>query len=58
MQLDNIKVKRWKDLVNIFIRQYKFNMDMNPDRSSLQIMEMDNKKSIRKYTQRWHEIVA
>jgi len=35
MQLDNIKVKRWKDLVNVSIRQYMFNMDMNPDRSSL-----------------------
>ena len=29
MQLDNTKVKRWKDLVNVFIKQYKFNMDMN-----------------------------
>jgi hypothetical protein len=28
MWLDNTKVKKWKDLVNAFIRQYKFNMDV------------------------------
>jgi hypothetical protein len=33
-------------------------MDVGPDRSSLQVMEKDNKESIRKYTQRWHEVVA
>jgi len=35
MWLDNTKVKKWKDLVDAFIRQYKFNIDVNPDRSSL-----------------------
>jgi len=35
MQLDNTKLKRWKDLVDTFIGQYKLNMDVAPDRSSL-----------------------
>jgi hypothetical protein len=33
-------------------------MDVGRDRSSLQVMEKDNKESIRKYAQRWHEVVA
>jgi len=55
MRLDNTKVKKWKDLVDAFMRQYKFNIDVGPDRSSLQAMEKDNKESIREYTQRWRE---
>jgi len=42
MQLNNTKVKIWKDLVDTFIRQYKFNMDVGSDRWSLQVMENDN----------------
>jgi hypothetical protein len=56
--LDNTKVKKWKDLVYVFIRQYKFNIDVGLDRSSLQAMKKDNKESIREYTQRWREAVA
>jgi len=52
MRLDNTKVKKWKDLVDAFIRQYKFNMDVGLDRSSLQAMKKDNKESIREYTQK------
>jgi hypothetical protein len=58
MRLDNTKVKKWKDLVDAFIRQYKFNIDVDPGRSSLQAMKKDNKESIREYTKRWHEANA
>ena len=50
MLLDNTKVKKSKDLVDAFIRQYKLNMDAGLDRLSLQAMEKDNKESIREYT--------
>jgi len=36
-------------------RQYKFNIDVGPDRLSLQAMEKDNEESIREYAQRWRE---
>jgi hypothetical protein len=36
------------------MRQYKFNIDVGPDRLSLQAMEKNN-ESIREYTQRWRE---
>jgi hypothetical protein len=58
MRLDNTKVKKWKDLVNAFMRQYKFNIDVGPDRLSLQAMEKGNKESIREYARRWSEVAA
>jgi len=58
MQLNNTKVKKWKDLVDAFMRQYKFNIDVGPDRLSLQAMEKNNKESIREYAQRWSEVAA
>jgi hypothetical protein len=58
MQLDNTKVKKWKDLVDAFMRQYKFNIDVCPDQLSLQAMEKNNKESVREYAQRWSEVAA
>jgi hypothetical protein len=58
MRLDNTKVKKWKDLVDAFMRQYKFNIDMGPDRLNLQAMEKNNKESIREYARRWSEVAA
>jgi hypothetical protein len=55
IRLDNTNIKKWKDLVDAFNKQYKFNMNVDLDRSSLQAMEKDNKESIREYTQRWYE---
>jgi hypothetical protein len=37
IRLNNTKVKKWKDLVDAFMRQYKFNIYMGPDRLSLQL---------------------
>jgi len=36
MRLDNTKVKKWKDLVDAFMRQYKFHIDVGLDRLNLQ----------------------
>jgi len=58
MRLDNTKVKKWKDLVDAFMRQYKFNINVGPDRLSLQAMEKNNKESIREYARRWSEVAA
>ncbi|XP_011036369.1 PREDICTED: uncharacterized protein LOC105133905 [Populus euphratica] len=58
MRLDNTKVKKWKDLVDAFMRQYKFNIDVGPNRLSLQAMEKDNKDSIREYARIWSEVAA
>jgi hypothetical protein len=58
MRLDNTKVKKWKDLVDAFMRQYKFNINVGPDRLSLQAMKKNNKESIREYARRWSEVAA
>jgi hypothetical protein len=58
MRLDNTKIRRWKDLVDAFIKQYKYNMDIAPDRTSLSNLEKMDKESIREYAQRWRESAA
>jgi hypothetical protein len=40
------------------MRQYKFNINVGPDRLSLQAMEKNNKESIREYAWRWSEVAA
>jgi len=58
MRLDNTKIKKWKDLVDAFVKQYKYNMDIAPDRNSLSNLEKRDKESIREYAQRWRDLAA
>jgi len=58
MRLDNTKIRRWKDLVEAFVKQYKYNMDIAPDRTSLSNLGKKDKESIREYAQRWQESAA
>jgi len=58
MRLDNTKIWRWKDLVDAFVKQYKYNMDIALDRTSLSNLEKKDKESIREYAQRWRESAA
>jgi len=58
MRLDNTKIQRWKDLVDAFIKQYKYNMDIAPDITNLSNLEKRDKESIREYAQRWRESAA
>jgi predicted transcriptional regulator of viral defense system len=58
MRLNNIKIRRWKDLVDAFVKQYKYNMDITPYRTSLSNLEKRDKESIREYAQRWQESAA
>ena len=44
--------------MDAFFKQYNYNMDIAPDRTSLSNLEKKNKESIRKYTQRWRESAA
>jgi hypothetical protein len=49
MILDNIKIRRWKDLVDAFVKQYKYNMDITPDRTIFSNLEKNDKESIKEY---------
>lgn len=46
MNLDNTKIKKWKDSVKAFLKQYKFNLQMDLDRTSLMTTEKGSYKLI------------
>jgi len=45
-------------LAEAFLRQYKYNLDMAPDRMQLQGMAMKESESFKEYAQRWRELAA
>ena len=45
-------------LGDAFVKQYKYNMDIALDRTSLSNMERMKKESIREYAQRWRDLAA
>jgi hypothetical protein len=47
MRLDNTKIQRWKDMVDAFVKQYKYNMYITSDRTSLSNLEKKDKENIR-----------
>jgi len=40
------------------VRQYKFNMDVAPDRSDLQAMTQKDDETFREYAQRWRNFAT
>jgi hypothetical protein len=58
IRLDNIKINKWKHLVDAFVKQYKYNMDIAPNRTNKFNLEKRDKESIRKYAQRWRDLAA
>ncbi|XP_054801468.1 uncharacterized protein LOC129305471 [Prosopis cineraria] len=58
MQLDQTKIKRWKDLVDVFMRQYKFNLDTAPTREQLKAMTKKSSESFKEYAQRWRIVAS
>jgi hypothetical protein len=58
MGIDNINIRRWKELVEAFMKLYKFDMDIALDRSNLLVMEKEDNKFVREYAQRWSEKAA
>jgi hypothetical protein len=44
--------------VDAFVKQYKYNMNITPDRTSLSNLKKKDKESIREYAQRWQESAA
>ncbi|RDX82519.1 hypothetical protein CR513_36667, partial [Mucuna pruriens] len=56
--LDNGHIKTWRDLADAFLRQYKYNEDMAPDRSLLQNLSKTDTEGFKDYAQRWRELAA
>jgi hypothetical protein len=49
IQLKRAQVQTWKDLVDAFLKQYKYNLDMAPNRMQLQNLGQTNKETFKDY---------
>ncbi|KAK7316323.1 hypothetical protein VNO77_35276 [Canavalia gladiata] len=58
MHLERSHIRCWKDLADAFLKQYKYNIDMAPDRWELQSMSKKDQESFKEYAQRWRELAA
>ncbi|XP_028223068.1 uncharacterized protein LOC114404171 [Glycine soja] len=58
MNLDSASIRTFNDLGEAFIRQYKYNLDMAPDRDQLRAMTQKKKETFKEYAQRWREVAA
>jgi len=58
MHLEPTRISSWKDLVDASLRQYKYNMDMAPNRMQLQNMAKKSSETFKEYAQRWRELAA
>lgn len=58
MSLEKTHIQSWADLADAFMKQYKYNLDMAPDRRQLQSLSKNDKESFKEYAQRWRELAA
>ena len=58
MSLDKFNIHTFNDLGEAFIRQYKYNVDMAPDRDQLRAMVQKDRESFKEYAQRWREVAS
>ncbi|XP_058760043.1 uncharacterized protein LOC131633346 [Vicia villosa] len=58
MQLEKSSVRSWNDLANTFLKHYKYNLDMAPNRMQLQNMSQKKDESFKEYAQRWREMAS
>ena len=58
MGLDSASVRTFNDLGEAFVRQYKYNIDMAPNRDQLRSMSQKDKEMFKEYAQRWREHAA
>ena len=58
MRLNRTNIHTFRDLGTTFVQQYKYNLDMAPDRDQLRAMSQKEKETFKEYAQRWREIAA
>ena len=52
MGLDSANIRSFNDLGEAFVKQYKYNMDMDPYRDQLRAMSQKDKETFKEYAQR------
>ena len=55
MRLDSIRIKSWRYLVEAFLKQYKCNLEIAPDQTSLMSMEKRSQELVKASAQRWRD---
>lgn len=58
MNLERGRIHTWRDLAEAFLKQYRYNMDMAPDRTQLQNMVKKENEAFKEYAQRWRGMAA
>ncbi|CAJ2644571.1 unnamed protein product [Trifolium pratense] len=58
MQLERTQIKTWKDLIDAFLTQYSYNLNIAPNRMQLQGLSQKSNESFKEYAQRWRELAA
>src|SRR3954470_18175457 len=58
MQLEKSHIRSWNDLANTFLKHYKYNLDMAPNRMQLQNLSQKKEESFKEYAQRWRELAS
>ncbi|XP_052725976.1 uncharacterized protein LOC128194421 [Vigna angularis] len=56
--LESSHICSWTDLADAFVRQYKYNMHVAPDRLQLHHMAKKDDESFKEYAQQWRELAA
>jgi len=51
IQLDHSTISCWKNLVDMFMNQYHFNLDTTPTREQLRLLEKKNDETFKQYAQ-------
>jgi hypothetical protein len=52
MRLHSTKINKWKNLVDAFLKQYKFNLKTAPNKTSIMAMKKGNQEFMKSYAQR------
>jgi hypothetical protein len=58
MQLERAQIQTWKDLMEAFLTQYKYNIGVAPTRMQLQGMTQKGGESFKEYAQKWRKVAA
>ncbi|XP_058732626.1 uncharacterized protein LOC131604182 [Vicia villosa] len=58
MRLERTHIRSWRDLVEAFVKQYQYNVDMAPNRTQLQNLTQKANESFKEYAQKWRELAA
>lgn len=58
MQLEKAHICTWEDITNAFLRQYKYNLEMDPNCMQLYYFTQKNHEYFKEYAQSWREMAS